>query len=167
MNVMFTSAGRRCLLVQFMKSALSGSGKVIAADCSPHAPALYEADDAVILPQINDPTYVDKLIEACKNHSVSIVISLIDPELSLLALNKEKFMQHGIHCIVSNYESVETCFDKYRFHQFLKNNGYKTIPTYRTTAEADNALQNKEIHFPLMIKPCKGSASIGLRKISK
>src|SRR3989344_916717 len=167
MNVMFTSAGRRCLLVQFMKNALSGSGKVIAADCSPHAPTLYEADEAVILPQINDQTYIDKLIEACKKHSVSVVIPLIDPELSLLALNKEKFKQHGINCIVSNYESVETCFDKYRFHQFLKNHGYKTIPTYRTTEEAEKALKSNEIHFPLMIKPCKGSASIGLRKINK
>src|SRR3989344_9601432 len=103
MNVMFTSAGRRCLLIQFMKKALNGTGKVIAGDCSPHAPAMYEADEAVILPQINDPTYVDKLIESCKKHDVKVLISLIDPELSILSLNKEKFKQNGIQCIVSDY----------------------------------------------------------------
>jgi len=167
MNVMFSSAGRRCLLIQFMKKALNGTGKVIAGDCSPHAPAMYEADEAVILPQINDPTYVDKLIESCKKHDVKVLISLIDPELSILSLNKEKFKQNGIQCIVSDYTAVETCFDKYEFYKFLKQHGYSTIPTYRTTAEADKALENKEVHYPLMIKPCKGSASIGLKKIEK
>ena len=44
-NILILSAGTRDKVVQYFKEALAGKGKVIATDCSPYAPAIYEADE--------------------------------------------------------------------------------------------------------------------------
>ena len=43
-NILILSAGTRDKVVQYFKEALAGKGQVIATDCSPYAPAIYEAD---------------------------------------------------------------------------------------------------------------------------
>ena len=49
-NILILSAGTRDKVVQYFKEALAGKGKVIATDCSPYAPAIYEADEYVLVP---------------------------------------------------------------------------------------------------------------------
>ena len=47
------------------------------------------------------------------------MFSLIDPELSLLAKERERFLAVGTTPVVSPYDLVETCFDKYKMYQML------------------------------------------------
>lgn len=47
-NILILSAGTRDKVVQYFKEVLAGKGKVIATDCSPYAPAIYEADEYVL-----------------------------------------------------------------------------------------------------------------------
>ena len=54
-NILILSAGTRDKVVQYFKEALAGKGKVIATDCSPYAPAIYEADEYVLVPRIAEP----------------------------------------------------------------------------------------------------------------
>ncbi|MCD6155504.1 MAG: hypothetical protein J7J32_00410 [Candidatus Atribacteria bacterium] len=57
-NILVTSAGRRVELVQqFIKAKESKniSGKIVCADMSALAPALYFADKAYTIPAIKDP----------------------------------------------------------------------------------------------------------------
>ena len=60
-NILILSAGTRDKVVQYFKEALAGKGKVIATDCSPYAPAIYEADEYVLVPRITEPGYLDKI----------------------------------------------------------------------------------------------------------
>jgi carbamoyl-phosphate synthase large subunit len=166
MNILLTSAGRRNLIIQYLKKSLKkNGGKVFAVDYSTYAPALYEADYAFLVPKISDPNYIPTLLKICKENDIAVIISLIDPELSLLAKNKVFFKEQGISCIISDENAVETCFDKYLFFQFLQQHKFKTIPTYLTPEEAIAALKMSEITFPLIIKPRTGSASIGIQKV--
>ncbi|NLM96599.1 MAG: carbamoyl phosphate synthase, partial [Halanaerobiaceae bacterium] len=89
---------------------------MIATDCSELAPALYDADKYFILPQIDKENYLDEILNICKENQIKAVLSLIDPELSVLAANKQKFLDIGTIPIVSDYEVVELCFDKYKMY---------------------------------------------------
>ena len=116
-NILILSAGTRDKVVQYFKEALAGKGKVIATDCSPYAPAIYEADEYVLVPRITEPGYLDKILEICREKQITGVLSLIDPELSLLADNKERFLEVGTVPIVPDAKQVDICFHKYAMYE--------------------------------------------------
>ena len=89
MNLLILSCGTRDKVVQYFKKAFAGEGKVICTDCSPYAPALYEADVHYIVPRITEPGYVEDIFDICRKENVTGVLSLIDPELSLIAKHEE------------------------------------------------------------------------------
>ena len=47
---------------------------MIAADCSPWAPALYEADARYLVERITEPGYLEHLLEICKKEAVDAVL---------------------------------------------------------------------------------------------
>ena len=95
-NILILSAGTRNKVVQAFKKELYGTGRVIAADCSPLGPAIYDADAAYIVPPIREEGYIDRILEICRKERISGVFSLIDPELSLLAAERERFEEIGL-----------------------------------------------------------------------
>ncbi len=166
MNILLLSAGRRNLLVRYFKENLmKKGGKIFTADCSPMAAALYDANKSFLVPSFQEPNYIEVIIRLCKEHNIKSILSLVDPELSLLAENIGRLKAEGIFPIVSGKEAVEICFDKYLLHQFLLQNGFNSIPSYISLEEVEKKLSCGELDFPLFLKPRKGSASIGLAKV--
>ncbi|MGM9937515.1 MAG: carbamoyl phosphate synthase, partial [Candidatus Ornithomonoglobus sp.] len=92
MNILVLSCGTRNKVMQYFKRELKGKGKLFATDCSELAPALYEADKYFIVPRMTDDNYLSLILDICKDNKIDAVFSLIDPELSLLAENREKFL---------------------------------------------------------------------------
>ncbi len=165
MNILILSAGTRNKVVQYFKEGLRGNGKVIATDCSNLAPAVYEADKFYLVPRITEPGYLEVILDICKKEEITGVFSLIDPELSLLSKEKERFLAIGAQPVVSPYELVETCFDKYKMYRLLCEMG---IPTGRCYVEKEGfyrAQEKGEVSFPVFVKPVKGSASININKV--
>ena len=166
MNILILSAGTRDKVVQYFKRELGNEGKVIATDCSNLAPAVYEADRFYLVPRITAPDYLDTILDICRKESIDGVFSLIDPELSLLAKEKEKFLAVGTTPIVSPYELVETCFDKYKMYEMLCE---MKIPTGKCYVDKDafyKAVEAGEITYPVFVKPVRGSASININKVN-
>ena len=89
-NVLITSVGRRTSLLQYFKRELEGIGELIATDCSCLAPALYMADRHYIVPRIDHPNYIDILKKICIEEKITSILTLIDPELSLLGPDLEE-----------------------------------------------------------------------------
>ena len=112
MNFLILAAGTRNKIVQYFKRTFDGVGTVVATDASELGPAIYDADKYYIVPSINEPGYIDKILKICKDERISGVLSLIDPELSLLALNEEKFNSVGTKVIGSTYDLCEMALDK-------------------------------------------------------
>ena len=164
-NILILSCGTRNKIVQYFKKELAGQGRVVASDASELAPALYEADSHYVVPRIDASGYLDTILEICKKENVSGVFSLIDPELSLLAKNREAFRAIGVEPTVSDYDVVELCFDKYKMYRFLSKNGFKTAKSYvdRDVFFADE--KAGLISYPVFVKPVKGSASININKV--
>lgn len=166
MNILITSAGTRNKVIQYFKENFNGIGNVIATDMSDIAPAIYDADKFFLTPKIDDENYIDKLIKICKKEKVSAVFSLIDPELSLIAKNKDRFLEIGVIPIVSKYEAVELAFDKYEMYKYLISNGFKTAKTYINKEDFYQDLEKKIIDFPVFVKPVRGSASLNISKVT-
>ena len=165
MNIIITSCGRRTQLIKYFKNEFEGIGNVVVTDCDELAPALYFADKYYITERINHPQYIDRLLEICKEENISGILSLIDPELSLLSKNKERFEEIGVKLVGSNYESTELCFDKYEFYQFLRENGFNCAKTYIELDLFKEDYKAGKIDFPVFIKPRTGSASLGINKV--
>lgn len=166
MNILILSAGTRNKIVQYFKETIGETGRVIATDCSNLAPAVYEADAFHLVPRITAPGYLDVILDICKKEKIDGVFSLIDPELSLLAKEKERFLAVGTTPVISPYELVETCFDKYRMFQMLCEMGIPTGKCYMDKEEFFQAGEEGEITYPVFVKPVRGSASLNINQVT-
>lgn len=164
MNILILSAGTRNKIVEYFVKTLAGKGKVIATDMSNLAPAIYEADKYYIVPRMTDAGYIDTVIDICKREEIKGILSLINPELSLLAKNKEKFEEVGAKIIGSSYELCEMSLDKYKMYLWLKGKGYKCAKSYIDKDEFYRAVESGETAYPVFVKPARGSASISISK---
>jgi len=161
-NVLLTCAGRRGYLVGYFRAALAGSGAVLAADSSADAPALTQADLALLVPPVAHPEYVDALAQLCREHDVGLLISLNDLELPVLAPHVHRFAQLSVLLAVSSPEVVAICGDKWRTAQFLHQAGIPTARTFLTIEAVQSALTAGTVAFPLIVKPRWGTASIAV-----
>ena len=164
-NILILSCGTRNKIVRYFKKELAEKGMILAADCSSLAPALYDADKHFVVPKMTDEKYLDTVLSICKENNVKGVLSLIDPELSLLAKHRQAFLDVGTIPIVSDYEVIEKCFDKYSMFRFLTKNGFRTMKSYIDKEEFYKDLEAGLITFPVFVKPVKGSASININKV--
>ena len=165
MNILITSAGTRGYLIRYFKKALKEKGKIFAADCSKYAPALYNADNYFIVPPVADKNYINELFKICLKNNVKGVISLSDIELPVFAQYKSKFLEKGIKLVVSDPETVDVCYDKYKTFKFLKENKFPFPKTFLSLNEVLREIKSKTIKFPLLIKPRKGSAGVGIKEV--
>lgn len=165
MNILILSAGTRNKIVQYFVEALAGNGVVVATDCSNLAPAIYEADKYYIVPKMTDEGYIDVIFDICKKEKISGVLSLIDPELSLLAENKEKFEEIGTTVIGSSYELCEMSLDKFKMFNWLDEHGYNCAKSYMDKEKFYEDLDRGTAKFPVFVKPARGSASIAISKV--
>ncbi|MDO5573182.1 MAG: ATP-grasp domain-containing protein [bacterium] len=165
MNILILSAGTRNKVVQYFKKEAGNTGRIIATDCSELAPAIYEADAHYIVPRITEPGYIDHILEICKKEKIDGCFSLIDPELSMLAEHRDEFLAVGCTPIISPYDSVEICFDKYRMYQTLLEYGIPTGKCYIDAKAFMDAVRAGKISFPVFVKPVKGSASININQV--
>lgn len=165
MNILILSAGTRNKIVQYFKKTVGEDGKVIATDMSKLAPAVYEADKFYQVPRMTDPGYIDIIFDICKKEEVNAVLTLIDPELSLLAKYKENFARLGVTVIGSSYELCERALDKMQMFLWLTRHGYKCAKSYVDKDKFYEDINVGKINYPVFVKPVRGSASIAISKV--
>lgn len=165
MNILILSAGTRNKVVEYFVKSLAGKGNVVATDMSELAPAIYEADKYYIVPRMTDVGYLDIILNICKKEKIDGILSLIDPELSLLAKNNDKFKAVGTTVIGSSYELCEMSLDKYEMYEWLKDHNYKCAKSYMDKDEFYANVEAGKANYPVFVKPARGSASIAISKV--
>lgn len=165
MNILVLSVGTRNKIIQYFKKELQGKGKIIATDMSRLAPALYEADAFYIVPRMTEPGYIEKILEICRTEKIQGVLSLIDPELSLLAENQDRFAAIGTCVIGSDYEICERSLNKWEMYQWLKEHHYHCAKSYVDKEEFFKDIEKGQAKYPVFVKPVCGSASIAISKV--
>ena len=158
-NVLILSAGRRVELVLAFAAELRKNlphAKLLAADANPRlAAACYRADQALSLPRADALGYSDALLEACSRHGIGLVVPTIDTELLVLAQQRRRFAQQGIHLVVSDTKLVQLCRDKRLLANYLQSMGWRVPERYPRDA----------IRFPCFVKPYDGSRSLGAQRV--
>lgn len=165
MNILILSVGTRNKIVQYFKNAVGDRGIVIATEASKLGPAIYDADKYYIVPSITEPGYIERILDICRKEQIGGLLSLIDPELSLLAKNEEKFKELGVTIIGSSYELCELALDKMQMFHWLRKHGYNCARSWMNKSEFYKAFEAGEVAYPVFVKPYRGSASIGISKV--
>lgn len=163
-TILFTSSGRRVSLIKHFKDLLSElniHGKVITTDVKNTSPAGFISDEHLVVPQVTSSDYITTILNICEKFEVSLIVPLIDPELEILANHKKQFEDMGIKLLVSSKETIEICFDKRNTATFFREVGLDTPYEYKI----DEIMLQGTLENPLLIKPAKGSSSVGVNVI--
>lgn len=166
MNILILSAGTRNKVVQYFRRTFANAGTVVAADASELAPALYEADTYYIVPSITEPGYMERILEICRREHITGVLSLIDPELSLLAEKANVFHEIGTTVIGSSHALCEMALDKFQMYRWLNSHGYACAKSWIDPAAFYRAEAEGTVSYPVFVKPVHGSASVSISKVS-
>lgn len=158
-NILICSAGRRVSLLKGFISSLKKMNirsEVFTTDLNPIncSPTAYFAAKSFKIGLFSEPNYVDDLLKICLDNKVKIVVPTVDTELQLLADARLKFKEKGIHLIVSESKLIAIFEDKFKTNDFFNSLGIKTPKIF----SKDN------LHFPVFLKPVKGSNSKGIYK---
>ncbi len=161
MNILITSAGRRVSLIRsFQKELKKGdaNAKVFASDLNPLLSAgCHVADGYFKVPKLDDPLYIEFLVNLCKTNDIGLIVPTIDTELLELSKNKSYFESLGITIVISSTAFVKKCRDKRVIHDFFVSKGIKIAKEY--------AKDNYKL--PIFIKPMDGSRSVDTFVIKK
>ena len=163
-NILFCSVGRRVKLLMDFRESMQGCGKIVAADLSPVAPALFFADKMHTVPEITAPNYFERIKTICRQDDVKAITTLIDPEIALLASHRDELQEMGILPLCPADWTARLCFDKYEMFMHLRQKGVRTVLTYNTLASFQEGLRAGEIAFPVFMKPVTGSGSVGVAR---
>lgn len=164
MNILILSAGTRNKIIQYFKRAVGDNGTVVATDMSELAPAVYEADAFYKVPRMTDEGYLDVILDICQKEHIDAVLTLIDPELSLLSKHREKFEALGVTVIGSSCDLCELCLNKYEMYGWLRDHGYRCAKTWTDKAAFYQEVATGTAQYPVFVKPICGSASIAISK---
>jgi carbamoyl-phosphate synthase large subunit len=165
LNVLISSAGRRVALVEILRSELRSlnlPNRLIATDMSPLAPACYVADEQVRVPQVGDPNFAAVMMGICRDHRIGLIIPTIDPELHVFATMREDLASAGMLVIASGPRTVALSADKRLTFPWLTAHAIPTVEQW-DFSEADRIAD--KLLYPVIVKPARGSASAGVRRI--
>lgn len=162
---MFCSVGRRGRLLRNAKESMGDNCLIIGTDNKATAPALYFADREFVVPRIDASNYIETILKIAKENEVKAITTVIDPEIEILAENRELFLKNGILPLCPSKESAHYCFNKFEMCRFLQAKGIRTVKTYHSLEDFNIALKSKDITFPVFMKPINGSGSVGAHKV--
>ena len=153
MNILITSAGQRVSLVRAFQNELKviyPGNAVYTTDMFPELSAACNVSDRYFkVKRVTDAGYIPDLVDLCLSNNIKMIVPTIDTELLILAENKNRFAELGIHVIVSSVSFVQQCRDKRLINEFFES---RNIPTPKK-------IDKHSPEFPLFIKPYDGSLS--------
>lgn len=162
---LFLNAGRRATLIKNFKKSLGASANVVSADNWCVAPALFVADKYYLTPKIDNDDYMDEVFKICELEKIKAVTTCIDPEISILARNRDKFLSKGILPLCPDERTAYLCFDKFEMFKYLQEQNIATVLTYDSFQHFVEGFNRGEISFPVFIKPRSGSGSVGAERV--
>lgn len=158
--VLLTCAGSRADLIALLRDADGPDGVVVACDMRADAPALAAADRAVVVPRVEHPDYVARLLDACVRERVRWLLSLNDFELAILTRHRADFARIGTVLVAPDEDAVEMCLDKWHTFQQLRAWGIPSPHTFLSLEAALDAIADRRLGFPVVVKARCAASSL-------
>jgi len=164
MNILLSTIGRRGYIADFFRESLNIEDKIYGSSNSIWTSGLLHCDEGLLLPDIQSKSYIPKMLQVCKEKKINILISLFDPDTRKIVEHIKEFEKLQVFHLIPTKAIVEICFDKFLTFAFLKENNFNTPETFVDIKDAEKAINNKEINYPLIIKPRYGYGSRNVYK---
>jgi carbamoyl-phosphate synthase large subunit len=132
--------------------ALKSAGhRVVAGDASAEAVGLRLGDHRAVLPRADDPGFAAALCAVAEQYGATAVIPTVAEELVALHALTPELSAAGLHHWLPDPVAVESCTDKWLFHQAARASG---VPVPETALASTAGVPG-----PWVIKPRNGRGS--------
>jgi carbamoyl-phosphate synthase large subunit len=167
-TILISSVGRRAQLVGCFRRAAKELGFVLTVLGTDAAPELSSAshlvDRCFKVPPCSDPRFVPEIASISGEHKVDLIIPTIDHELPVYANHLNEFERAGSDVLISSPSTIEISSDKCRTNEWLIAHGFPTV----AQQPVEHVLRDySKWTFPVIVKPRRGSASIGVRIVNE
>lgn len=103
--------------------------------------------------------YICRLLEICEKNKIDFLFPLIDPEIDILNVHRERFDQLSVKLCMSDYDTLKICRNKRKIEEFLRAADVCTvIDSYDYKKIKDIA-----ISYPVVCKPVNKRSSQDLK----
>lgn len=127
--------------------------KLFGADANPNLSNNKFVGKVESLPYANSKLYIDHLIALCKKHQINVIFHGSEPELLVLAKNKERFEELGILLAINNTDLIQKALNKAEFSRVLSMKGFD-VPAW-WLVNSSNELSSVD-RYPVVVKPYLG-----------
>lgn len=113
--------------------------------------------------------YIDTIFEIVQEQGIQLIFPGSDEECLKLSRNHRTFENQGCKIACSEYQVVNTCFDKYNMMTFLRDKKISTGDVYSPKSITELDKYAELLGYPsrdFIIKPRSGRGSRGFRVIS-
>ena len=132
---------------------------LVSTDAREDNAGRYFTDAFYKVPRGDSPEYVSEIMAVCKKEKIDLLFPGADGEVMALSEHKQSIEKEtGTKVVVSNFDSVKICDDKYVAYTYFKEKSFETVPTFLLD-EAIRKIEAGELQFPLFIKPRIGTGS--------
>jgi len=133
---------------------------VVAADIAPMNAALYRADEAVIIPRVEQANALERIIELLLQHRIDVVMIGSEFDLEFFSLKKTEIESRtGVSVIVAPLVTVAIANDKWLTAEFLRENGLPYAEAYLPKGQEDAVRCAEKWGFPVVLKTRRGTSS--------
>jgi carbamoyl-phosphate synthase large subunit len=138
------------------------------ADANPNASGRYMSNDCPFykLPKASDNNFIDFLLDLCIEIGIDVIFPLVTRELFELSTHKQKFLKKGIKIIVSDKDALFLANNKCSLYNHLKDNKIQVPEFYVVNNKSELAEAAIKLNYgqvPIVVKPCIGNGSRGMR----
>lgn len=132
--------------------------RIIATDKNNLAAGLYRTDKAFVVPAAQSSSYIDSIIEICRQQNIDAIFPGSDDELQVLADSETRINDESEAVLLANPSPViSVARDKWKVFDFLTKNNLPTAATCLPECAEEFV---KEFGFPIVVKPRQGYSSI-------
>lgn len=156
-NVLVTAiggGGHGDQILKALRLAAPGRYRLFGADARTACAQTALVEDFVTLPLAGDPTYFDKLLDACRRWNIHALFHGCEPELKLFSERRADIKAAGIFLPINSADLIRLCMDKAALNARLTSLGF--VPP-RYTVAFDEAGISAINWFPVVVKPSVGS----------
>ena len=162
MNLLLSCIGRRGYIAEWFREHLEPGERIVGTSNTTWTPGFHGCDKAVLMPDVRSDQYIPALLNVCRAEKIDAVLSFFDLDVDIIARHRDLFVDLGIVPIIPEAEVSAISLDKVRTAHFLNEHGFVTPATFATLDEAQSALADRALEYPVIVKARCGFASKNL-----
>ena len=156
MNVLVTGVGGRSVGHQILHGLLYHADRyrAVVTDADAFSFGMYLVPDRYVVPFADAPDYLPAILRIIERERIQVVLPGTEPEVRVLAEQREALSRAGCTVIASPPDAVKLCSNKERLYRWLEQHQF---PVPKTAAAADWRALVAAVGFPIVGKPTEES----------